>query len=98
MILTKSKTSIVAGVASVLTAILSVLFFFYTRGPNADVYFAIKIFSILSTLGIIFSVLSMVISKRQIGPILLGILGLLTNLVVLVFTFLLLLAMGISES
>lgn len=87
------KAGFTFGVLSALTAILSFILFLITRGPNADISFMILIFSILSILGILLAVLSWFLSKRLVFPMI----GLLGNGVVLIFTFFLLLAMGISE-
>ena len=61
--------------------------------PNVDIYFQIKIFSILSIIGLLFAIYFWLMSKR----IILLIIGLIGNGFVLAFTFFLLLAMGISE-
>jgi len=91
--LEKRKAGNILGVTSILTVIISIIFFFIIRGPNADIYFGITIFSILSLFGILFSIFSYLMSGRLI----LLIIGLIGNGVVLAFAFLLLLAMGISE-
>ncbi|MGE7674206.1 hypothetical protein ACQKMV_11585 [Lysinibacillus sp. NPDC094403] len=87
------KAGFIFGGLSVLTPILSYILFLKTRGPNADIYFMITVFGILSVVGILLAVLSYGLSKRLVLPII----GLLGNGVVLVFTYFLLLAMGISE-
>lgn len=93
-ILNKTITGNVLGVLSILTVIVSVALFLILRGPNADAYPIIIIFSILSVIGIILAILSAVLSKRYI----LLTTGLLGNGAVLVFTYFLLLAMGIGEA
>jgi hypothetical protein len=80
------------GFSSILAVIISIIIFFILRGPNADIYFGSTIFSSLSIIGILLAILSWLMSKR----LKLLIVGLLGNGVVLVFAFLLLLAMGIS--
>jgi len=89
----KRNAGFLLGVLSILTAIISVIFFYVTRGPNTDIYFGIMIFSILSVLGILLAILSWLASKRFILPII----GLIANGLVLGSAFLLLVAMGISE-
>ncbi|WP_254788772.1 hypothetical protein [Virgibacillus salinus] len=89
----KRKVVDILGVTSILTVITSIIFFYIQRGPNADIYFGITILSILSIVGILSAIFSWLMSKRHI----LLIIALLGNGFVLVFTFFLLLAMGISE-
>ena len=67
--------------------------FLYQRGPNADIYFIVIIFTVLSIIGFVFSILSWKLSKHLI----IFIVGLIGNGFVLVAAHLLLLAMGISE-
>ncbi|MFJ8261231.1 hypothetical protein ACIQ4I_04615 [Rummeliibacillus sp. NPDC094406] len=89
----KRKVGSILGVLSVLSAIISIIIFYTTRGPNVDIYFLIEIFSILSIIGFLFAIFSWLMSKRIIFLII-GVIG---NGFVLVCTFFLLLAMGISE-
>lgn len=98
IILNKSKTGTILGILSILPVIVSIIVFLKLRGPNADVYFIITIFSILSIIGIILAVISSWMSKRRISKLLIGLVGLTANLAVLVVAFLLLLAMGIGEA
>jgi len=91
--LNKEKIGSVLGVISILPVIISFIIFYTLRDPNADIYFIIIIFSILSIIGILIAIISFVMSKRLI----LFIVGLLGNGFVLVCACLLLLAMGISE-
>ena len=84
----------ILGVISVLPLLLSIVIFYVERGPNADVYLLINIYGILSIVGFTFAIMSWLMSKRLI----LLISGLLGNAIVLAATFLLLLAMGISEA
>jgi len=65
----------------------------FLRGPDFDIYFGITLFSILSIIGIIFAVVSLVLSKKRIF----GWIGLITNIIILVYAFFLQLAMGIGE-
>ncbi|RLL40636.1 hypothetical protein D8M04_18785 [Oceanobacillus piezotolerans] len=81
------------GVIPMLTVIINIIFFYIERGPNADIYFIIIVFTILSVLGVLFAILSWKMSKRLIFLIV----GLIGNGFVLVVAYLLLLAMGISE-
>ena len=89
----KKKLGYILGVSSILSVMISIIIFFIMRGPNVDIYAVIIIYSILSIIGIVFSILSLLMSKR----ILLFMIGLVGNVVVLGMAFLLLLAMGISE-
>ena len=94
----KSKAGTTLGVLSILSVIVSIIFFYIVRGPNSDIYFAIAIFSGLSIIGIILAVMSLWMSKGRISKLLIGLVGLIANLAVLAFAFLLLLAMGIGEA
>ena len=76
------------GVLSILTVLSSVLMFFILRGPNADLPLIIIILGSLSLFGIMFAA----ISKKWLS----GIIGVLTNGVVLVFVYFLLLGYGIA--
>ncbi|WP_342543752.1 hypothetical protein MHH33_09235 [Paenisporosarcina sp. FSL H8-0542] len=69
--------------------ISSIIAFYILRGPNADIYVGIKIFSVLSIIGIVFAFIS--------GNKLWFFIGGILNICMLVFTFFLLLAMGIGE-
>ena len=89
----KRKVGSILGITSILPAIISIIIFFTTRGPNADIYLGITIYGTLSVIGILLAIFSWLISKR----IILLIIGLVGNGFVLACTFLLLLAMGISE-
>ncbi len=93
IVLHKRKAGDILGFTSILTVITSIIFFYIQRGPNADIYFGITIFSILSIVGILSAIFSWLMSKRLI----LLMIALLGNGFVLIFTFFLLLAMGISE-
>ncbi|MEI3606080.1 hypothetical protein SPD48_10285 [Pseudogracilibacillus sp. SE30717A] len=76
-----------------LTVIISIILFYIERGPNADIYFIIIAFSILSVIGVLFAIISWKMSKHLIFLIV----GLIGNGLVLVIAYFLLLAMGISE-
>jgi len=91
--LSKRNVGFLLGGLSILTAIMSAIFFYVRRGPNTDIYFVVLIYSILSVIGILLAILSWLASKRLILPII----GLLANGLVLGAAFLLLLAMGMSE-
>ena len=77
------------GVISLLMFISSMIAFYVMRGPNADMYVGIKIFSVLSIVGILFALMS----RNKLWILIGGIL----NVCILVISFLLLLAMGIGE-
>jgi hypothetical protein len=93
IVLDKKKVGNILGVTSLLPVIISIIIFYVERGPNADVYFVITIYGILSIIGILFAVFSWLMTKRFFLPII----SLIGNGAVLAITFLLLLAMGISE-
>ena len=95
--LDKSKWGTALGMLSILSAIVSSILFYTKRGPNADIYFIITIFSVLSTIGIILAVMSLWMSKGHKSKSLIGSTGVIANIAVLVVAYLLLLAMGISE-
>jgi hypothetical protein len=79
----------VLGTMSMVTVLISIIFFLIIRGPNANITLGISVFTILSVLGIIFA-----IASKKLWFILTGIIA---NGAVLVFAYFLLLAMGISE-
>ena len=91
--LDKKKVGNILGIASLLPVIISIIIFYVERGPNADVYFVITIYVILSIISILFAAFSCLMMKRFFFLII----SLIGNGVVLVVAFLLLLAMGISE-
>lgn len=96
----KLKVGTILGILSILPVIISIIFFFIERGPNADIYAIITIFSVLSIIGILLSLLSIIFlwkSKEHKSKLLIGSVGLIVNLLVLIYTFFLILAMGISE-
>ena len=93
IVLDMRKVGSILGVTSLIPVIICFVIFYTLRGPNADIYFFVYIFSILSIIGILLAIFSWVISKRLI----LLIIGLLGNGFVLVCAFFLLLAMGIGE-
>ncbi len=79
----------VLGMMSIVTVLISIIFFLIIRGPNANVTLGISVFTILSVLGIIFA-----IASKKLWFILTGII---VNGAVVVFAYFLLLTMGISE-
>ncbi|WP_404456861.1 hypothetical protein LG329_19610 (plasmid) [Virgibacillus necropolis] len=83
------RTKNVLGFLSILSVIISVIFFFITRGPNANLTLIISVFTFLSVLGIIFAILS-----KKLWFVITGII---LNGGVLVVAYFLLLAVGISE-
>lgn len=91
--MTKRKAGDILSVTSLLPGIISIIYFFITRGLDFDIYFGITVFSILSIIGIIFAVISLFISKRRIF----GWIGLMVNVLILIFAYFLQLAMGIGE-
>mgnify|MGYP006368902437 CR=1 FL=1 len=96
--LNKSKLGPILGMLSILPVIISIIYFYMERGPNADIYLVITIYSILSIIGLILAALSIWMTKRHFSKLLIGLVGLIANLAVLVIAFLLLLALGIGEA
>jgi len=88
-VLNKEKAKNILGVLSIVAAVISVIFFFIMRGPNANLTMGISVFTVLSVLGIIFAIIS-----KKLWFVITGIL---LNGLVLVFAYFLLLAVGISE-
>ncbi|MBB5169556.1 hypothetical protein M2M59_06650 [Rummeliibacillus sp. G93] len=80
----------ILGVLSILTVILNIIFFFSIRGPNANLTLGVCVFTVLSVLGIIFA-----IASKKLWFIVSGVL---LNSAVLVLSYFLLIAIGISES
>lgn len=89
----KKKVGNIIGVGSILTVIISIVFFYNERGPNANIYSIIIVLTTLSVIGLLLTIISWKMSKYLI----IFILGLIGNGIVLVAAYLLLLAMGISE-
>lgn len=82
-------TKNIFGLLSILTVIISVIFFFIMRGPNVNLSLVISVFTGLSVLGIIFAI----VSKKSWFVIT----GIVLNGGVLIIAYFLLLAVGISE-
>jgi len=78
------------GLLSLLMVIINLIVFFILKGPEANVYVGIILFSTLSIAGIVLAILSQKWYSITAGVILNG--G------VLIFAFFLLLSLGISES
>lgn len=85
-----NTSSNILGVSSLLTVLISLLFFLLTRGPSANVTLELSVFTVLSLSGIVLA-----IASRKMWFVITGIV---LNGVVLVFAYFLLLAMGISEA
>lgn len=79
----------ILGFLSILTVIISIVFFFIIRGPNANLTLIISVLTVLSVLGIIFALIS-----KKLWFVITGIV---LNGAVLVVASFLLLAVGISE-
>lgn len=92
----KSKTGIILGVLSLLPVLVSIISFYVLRGPNASPTPAINIFILSSITGIILACISL--KKSNKFNLLIGVLGLILNLLVLAGAFLLMLAYGMSEN
>jgi hypothetical protein len=86
--LNKEKARNILGVLSILTAVISVIFFLIVSGPNANLVLGISVFTVLSVLGIIFAVIS-----KKLWFIITGVI---LNSVVLVFAYFLLIALGVG--
>ncbi|MGJ9459889.1 hypothetical protein [Oceanobacillus sp. CF4.6] len=84
----KKKAKNILGVLSILTVVISIIFFFITRGPNSSLTLAISVFTVLSVLGIIFA-----ITSKKLWFIVIGII---LNSAVLVFAYFLLIALAIG--
>ena len=95
--LDKSKLGTALGILSILSVLVSTIFFYIERGPNADIYLGITVFSVLSVIGIILGVVSLWMVKGHKIKSLIGSVGVIANVAVLAVAYLLLLAMGISE-
>ncbi|MCM2676857.1 hypothetical protein [Alkalicoccobacillus plakortidis] len=91
--MTKQKVGRASGIVSLICIAVSVIYFFFSRGPEADVYLMIAVGGISSIAGLILAIVSAFLMKRYVYLIV----GLLGNGTILVFSFFLLLAMGISE-
>ena len=89
----KREKGNILGLVALLPIIINIVIFFLLRGPDADIYLIIAIYSILSIIGIVLAVRSWLLSRRLI-LLLFGVLG---NALVLGVASLLLLAMGIGE-
>lgn len=76
------------GIFSIFTVLISVLIFFSLRGPDANLTVIIITLGLLSSLGIIFAV----ISKKWLSTVI----GVLSNGTVLIFAFFLLLSKAIG--
>lgn len=76
------------GVLSILTVVISILFFYITRGPNASLTLAVIVLTALSVLGIIFAIISEKLRFIIVGSILNG--------AVFVYAYFLFIAVGIS--
>jgi len=94
--LNKSKTGIILGILSLLPVLVSIISFFVLRGPNVSPTPTINIFILSSITGIILAFIS--IKKSNKFKLLIGVLGLILNVIVLAGAFLLMLAYGMSEN
>lgn len=81
------------GFASLVPVFISMILFYIVRGPNADIYSFISLSSAFAISGVLFAIFSWLLARRFF----LLLIGLLSNGLVFVFTFFLLLAMGIGE-
>ena len=94
LMLNKSRVGTILGILSILPVIGSIIFFYTKRGPIADIYLFITIFSVFFIIGIILAGISSRMSIGRISKLLIGLVGIITSLAVIVVAFLLLLAMG----
>ncbi|TGB03648.1 hypothetical protein [Halobacillus salinus] len=81
----------ILGSLSVLTVVISFIFFLVERGPDANISLGITVLTTLGVLGVIFAVLAGI--ARKWGWLAAGVMG---NGVVLVFAYLLWIAAGIG--
>ncbi|WP_033541569.1 hypothetical protein [Planococcus sp. CAU13] len=77
------------GLLSLLMFVISITAFFVMRGPDGEIYLTIVVLSTFSLTGLVFAALS----KQLLWKVL----GIGVNMIPLIFAFLLLFAMGISE-
>ena len=97
VILDKSKTGVILGALSLLPVLLSITTFYILRGPDFQPSLGIPIFIISSIFGLILSSISLWLTKPNKFKLLIGSIGVIANIFILVCTFLLLLAIGMSE-
>ena len=95
----KGKLGVNFGVLSVFPVLFSVVAYYSLRGPNADIYLMIKIYTALSITGLLLVIFSFLIAKPKplSFPSLINAISAFFNIGMLIVAFLLLLAMGISE-
>ncbi|RIJ66915.1 hypothetical protein D1606_05270 [Rummeliibacillus sp. POC4] len=88
MILNKGKLATILGILSILSVIVS---FILLNALNTDIFFKMITFNILSTIGFILAVTSLImsISSRCIRLLLIGFVGITVNALALLFGFLL---------
>ena len=87
------RASLLQAIISCYMAITSVVLFFLLRGPDVDLPLSIFSYILLSCIGLTFAILSIV--KRKWSPI--AYVGILLNIVVIIFALLLLLAYSIAH-
>lgn len=85
------KNGNILGFLSILTVVISFIFFLVQRGPNANLSLGITVLSSLGILGLIFAIPSGI--ARKWGWLAAGVLG---NGAVLAFAYLLWIAAGIG--
>ncbi|QAS51316.1 hypothetical protein [Halobacillus litoralis] len=85
------KNGHILGFLSILTVVISFIFFLVQRGPNANLSLGITVLSSLGILGLIFAILAGI--ARKWVWLAVGVLG---NGVVLVIAYLLWIAAGIG--
>ena len=99
MIQGKGKLGFIFSVLSIFPVLLSIATHYSLRGPNADIYFIIKMYTTLSIIGLFLVICSFLIAKPKMKSFLslINVISIVLNTGVLSVAFLLLLAMGISE-
>lgn len=94
----KFKKGIILGALSIVPVVISIIIFFATRGPNANLVPKVYFFITLPIIGIILAGTSMRLIKQTPIRLLIGGIGVIANLFILVCTLLLLFAYGMGEA
>lgn len=93
--MSKNKVGSIFAYVSLLMVIVNCIIFFIVRGPNANMSIFITVFSIFSILGIIYAIISLIVTRKSI---LISSIGLVANIAFIIICYLLLIAMGISST
>ena len=82
MDLNKAKVGVILGIFSMLPVIISIIYFYSVRGPNTDIFRTILVLTMLSVIGLITAGISSWISKRRMSKLVIGLIGIISNLAV----------------